>query len=72
MNYPTTDDDRNVLERARTLVEALIPYEVEAEMNDGEVPPDVKKRHHELVRELGPIDRRHQPLERGCIGILRP
>jgi hypothetical protein len=52
MNYPLTAEDRDVLERAQTLVAELIPFEVEAEMNDGELPPDVKERHHRLARDL--------------------
>jgi alkylation response protein AidB-like acyl-CoA dehydrogenase len=37
----------------RFAVEELIPYEVEAEMNGGRLPPEVSKRHKELAIELG-------------------
>jgi acyl-CoA dehydrogenase len=68
VNYPITDEDRNVLERARTLVEELIPFEVEAEMNEGELPADVKKRHHERVRELG-LAAMNMPRDLGGAGL---
>jgi len=48
-----SEEDLAVQERARAFVEELIPYEVEAEMNDGELAPDVVARHHERARELG-------------------
>ena len=53
MNYPLTDEDRAVLDRARLLVEELIPYEVEAEMNEGELPREVRARHRQRAHELG-------------------
>ena len=33
--------------------EELIPFEIEAELNDGKIPPDVARRHHDLAVELG-------------------
>ena len=43
MTYPMSDEDRAIQERARRFVdEELIPYEVDAEMNQGELPPAVK------------------------------
>jgi alkylation response protein AidB-like acyl-CoA dehydrogenase len=68
MNYPITDDDRAVLERAQALVEELIPHEVEAEMNEGELPPDVKARHRRRVRELG-LTAINMPRELGGAGL---
>jgi acyl-CoA dehydrogenase len=51
--------------RARTFVdEELIPWEVHAEMNEGEIPEDVKQRHEKLARELG-FTAINQPLELG-------
>ena len=38
---------------AREFVDELIPFEVEAEMNRGELPDDVVKRHHERAGDLG-------------------
>jgi acyl-CoA dehydrogenase len=68
MNYPISDDDRAVLERAQALVEELIPFEVEAEMNEGELPPDVKARHRRRVRELG-LTAINMPRELGGAGL---
>ena len=68
MNYPVTDEDRDVLERARTLVAELIPHEVEAEMNGGELPPEIKERHHRRVRELG-LGSMNMPRELGGAGL---
>jgi alkylation response protein AidB-like acyl-CoA dehydrogenase len=49
-----TDEDRQLQRRARTFAdEELIPYEVEAELNDGRLPDDVVDRHRKLARELG-------------------
>jgi acyl-CoA dehydrogenase len=54
MAYPMSEADREMQERARRFVdEELIPYEVEAEMHDGQLPDDVALRHRKLVRELG-------------------
>jgi alkylation response protein AidB-like acyl-CoA dehydrogenase len=39
----------------REFVDELIPWEVEAEMNRGELPPDISKAHHEKAAELGLI-----------------
>jgi alkylation response protein AidB-like acyl-CoA dehydrogenase len=36
-------------------VNELIPFEVEAEMNHGDLPADVAKRHHEKAADLGLI-----------------
>jgi alkylation response protein AidB-like acyl-CoA dehydrogenase len=47
-------DDLEVQERARHFVDTeLIPFEVEAEMNDGELPAEVKDHHRNRARELG-------------------
>jgi alkylation response protein AidB-like acyl-CoA dehydrogenase len=48
------DEDREIQARARTFVdEELIPHEVEAEMNAGEIDAEVRARHDRLARELG-------------------
>jgi acyl-CoA dehydrogenase len=52
--YPMSDEDRAIQEKARGFVdEELIPHEVEAEMNEGNIDPQVKARHVQLVRDLG-------------------
>jgi acyl-CoA dehydrogenase len=51
---PISDGERQLQARARAFVdEELIPHEVEAEMNDGEVPPGVKDRQRRRAHELG-------------------
>lgn len=57
--------DLEIQGRARAFVdEELIPWEVHAEMNEGEIPDDVKHRHQKLARELG-FTAINQPLELG-------
>jgi acyl-CoA dehydrogenase len=38
---------------ARFATEELIPWEVEAELNEGRLPPEVRARHKQLAIELG-------------------
>ncbi len=37
----------------RFATEELIPREVEAELNEGRLPPEIEKRHKKLAIELG-------------------
>ena len=54
MSYPMTDEDREIRDKARRFVdEELIPHEVEAEMNGGELPPEVVARQKARLQELG-------------------
>jgi len=54
VNYPMSEEDRSIQAKARKFVdEELIPWEVEAEMNRGEIPADARKRHHDMAIELG-------------------
>ena len=53
MAFPMADEDLDIRERARALADELIPFEVEAEMNGGELPPEVLEKHRQLVRDLG-------------------
>ena len=54
MSYPMSDEDRAIQNRARAFVDQdLIPYEVEAELAGGELPPEVVKQHERRARELG-------------------
>jgi acyl-CoA dehydrogenase len=47
-------EDRAIQQKARDFVdEELIPYEVEAELNEGRLPDDVFALHHKKARELG-------------------
>ena len=54
MSYDLSPEDIDWQTRARRLTdEELIPHELEAEMNGGKLPPDVERKQHERVRELG-------------------
>ena len=54
MQITLDDEARAWQERAaRFAREELIPHEVEAELNEGRLPPDVKARHKRLAVELG-------------------
>jgi acyl-CoA dehydrogenase len=48
-----SDEDQVVQARARSFADELIPYEVEAEMNDGELAPETVARHAQRAQELG-------------------
>ncbi|HEX6207898.1 MAG TPA: acyl-CoA dehydrogenase family protein [Actinomycetota bacterium] len=48
-----SDEDLAIRERARTLADELISFEVEAEMAGGSLPPDVRERHRARAEELG-------------------
>ena len=54
-------------ERARVLADELIPYEVEAEMNDGVLPDEVLRSHRRRARELR-LDVINMPEELGGYG----
>jgi len=47
------EEDLAIQATARSFADELIPYEVEVELADGEVPPELEKRHHERAIELG-------------------
>jgi acyl-CoA dehydrogenase len=64
-----TEEDRAVQDRARGLVDQdLIPYEVEAEMNDGRLPDEVVEQQRARVRELG-LQAMNMPKELGGAGL---
>ncbi len=69
MAYPLPESARQWQAKARAFAdEDLIPWEVEAEMNNGEVPPEVRQRHTEraLAMRLPEVD---VPKERGGLGL---
>jgi acyl-CoA dehydrogenase len=68
MPYPMSDRDREVQAAARTLADELIPHEVEAEMNGGHLPDEVRARHRERVMELG-LRAINMPDELGGAGL---
>jgi alkylation response protein AidB-like acyl-CoA dehydrogenase len=54
MQIKFDDQARDWRDRARKFAtEELIPWEVEAELHEGRLPPDVEKRHKKLAIELG-------------------
>src|SRR2546427_11348204 len=68
MSYPMTEEDRDIQSRARALADELIPHEVEAEMNEGRLAPEVERRHEERARELG-VGAINMPKELGGGGV---
>ena len=54
MGYPMSDEERDLQTRARDLMNSeFIPYEVEAEMNRGELPDDVIERQRKAAAHAG-------------------
>jgi acyl-CoA dehydrogenase len=51
--YQLSERDLEVSERARAFVDQLIPFEVEAERNHGELPPEAAEKFDAQARELG-------------------
>ena len=55
MTTTLSDRELRLQKVTREFVDELIPWEVEAEMNRGELPPDIAKAHHERAADLGLI-----------------
>jgi acyl-CoA dehydrogenase len=53
MTYPMTDEDREIQDRARALIDEVIPYEEEAERGGGEFPPGIEEKFEAKAEELG-------------------
>src|SRR6202050_1255409 len=51
--YGLSDEDLEIQARARTFADEVIPFEVTAEMNGGDLPKDIVAAHAERTRELG-------------------
>ena len=69
MGYPMSEDDFRIQRAARAFVdEELIPYEVAAEMNDGELPGDILTRQKSKIRNLG-LQAMNMPSELGGAGL---
>jgi acyl-CoA dehydrogenase len=66
--YPMTDRDRDVQGRAREFIDELIPYEVEAELHDGELAPAVLDKQRQRVKDLG-LEAINMPTELGGQGL---
>jgi acyl-CoA dehydrogenase len=61
------EEDLAIQATARSFADELIPYEVEVELADGAVPPELEKRHHERAIELG-LFATNIPIEFGGLG----
>ena len=51
--YGLSEDDLEIQARARAYIDEVIPFEVETEMNAGELSPGVAEKLSSRVRELG-------------------
>ena len=51
--YGLSEQDLDVQSRARTVVDEVIPLEIEVEMAGGQVPPDLLSAHYARAIELG-------------------
>ena len=51
--YGLSDEDQRIQARARAFADELIPFEVEAELNGGDLPKDVVAAHKATAIELG-------------------
>jgi len=51
--YGLSDEDQRIQARARAFADELIPFEVEAELNGGDLPKDVVAAHKARAIELG-------------------
>lgn len=69
MSFELPENAKAWQTKVRAFVEAeLIPYEVEAEMNDGALPDAVTRRHREAARALG-LSAMDVPEERGGLAL---
>jgi alkylation response protein AidB-like acyl-CoA dehydrogenase len=66
--YGLSDADLQIQARAREFTDELIPLEVTAELNNGELPADVVAGHAKRARELG-LHAANMPVELGGGGL---
>jgi alkylation response protein AidB-like acyl-CoA dehydrogenase len=62
--YGLTESDLDIQQRAAALADELIPFEVTAELNGGELPGGVAEKHAARARELG-LCATNMPVELG-------
>ena len=65
--YSLSDEDLQIQARAATFADELIPLEVTAELNDGELPKKVTAAHAARARQLG-LCATNMPRELGGLG----
>jgi alkylation response protein AidB-like acyl-CoA dehydrogenase len=63
-----TESDLEVQATARAFADELIPFEVEAELHDGRLAPDVEAAHRARARDLG-LTATNIPVEDGGRGL---
>jgi alkylation response protein AidB-like acyl-CoA dehydrogenase len=51
--YGLSENDLEIQAKVRSFIDELIPYEAEAELNEGELPTDVAEKYDARARELG-------------------
>ncbi len=69
MAYPLSESDLEWQRKSREYTEKeLIPWEETAEMNNGELPPEVAERHKRIGIELG-FSKMDAPVEYGGLGL---
>jgi acyl-CoA dehydrogenase len=69
--YGLSDEDKQIQARAREFADELIPFEVEAELNGGDLPKDIVAGHKARAIELG-LFATNMPAElggRGCTSL---
>jgi acyl-CoA dehydrogenase len=69
--YGLSDEDKQIQARAREFADELIPFEVEAELNGGDLPKDIVAGHKARAIELG-LFATNMPTElggRGCTSL---
>ena len=69
MSFALPQVARDWQARIRAFVDAeLIPWEVEAELNNGEIPAEVRDRHRAIAQDLG-LPAMDVPREQGGLGL---
>jgi acyl-CoA dehydrogenase len=69
--YGLSDEDKQIQARAREFADELIPFEVEAELNGGDLPKDIVAGHKARAIDLG-LFATNMPTElggRGCTSL---
>ena len=51
--YGLSTVDLEIQSRARAFIDSVIPFEVEAEMNEGKLSPEVEAAHHQRAIDMG-------------------
>ena len=62
--YGLSAEDLGIQDRARSFTDELIPFEVEAELNGGDLPKDIVAGHKAKAMELG-LYATNMPVELG-------